>query len=156
MFFFKNYAENEAGRQVPDLSLFYKNAQYEVKESRLQLSFNMFQQPATWHKMKTNSVKPQTIDPEIEICSILIFQKMVWDQFLHQILCMTFQEKCFSCYNLLTDQISLSDCLYFLKYWAICVLRLFVNQAVTSQILKLTSSPYRAVLLHDQKVKKKA
>ena len=33
---------------------------------------------------------------------------------------------------LLIDQISLSDCLYFSKYWAIYVLRLFVNQAATS------------------------
>ena len=45
---------------------------------------------------------------------------------------MTFEEKCFLCYNLLTDQISLSDCLYFSRYWSICVLHLFVNQAVTS------------------------
>ena len=36
------------------------------------------------------------------------------------------KEKYFSCYILLTDQISLSDCLYFLRYWAICVLHLFV------------------------------
>ena len=36
------------------------------------------------------------------------------------------------CYILLTDQISLSDCLYFSKYWAMYVLRMFVNQAVTS------------------------
>ena len=43
-----------------------------------------------------------------------------------------FQEKCFSCYILLTDQISLSDCLYFLRYWAICALQLFIDQAVTS------------------------
>ena len=34
--------------------------------------------------------------------------------------------------NLLTDQISLADCLYFSRCWAICVLQLFVNQAVTS------------------------
>ena len=34
--------------------------------------------------------------------------------------------------NLLTDQISLSDCFYILRYWAICVLQLIVNQAVTS------------------------
>ena len=40
-----------------------------------------------------------------------------------------FQEKCFSFYSLLIDQISLSDCLYFLRYWA-----------VTSQNLKLTLS----------------
>ena len=47
-----------------------------------------------------------------------------------------FSKKCFSCYILLTDQISLSDCLYFSRYWAICVLQLFVNQAVTLQNLK--------------------
>ena len=32
---------------------------------------------------------------------------------------------------LLTDQMSLSDGLYFSKYWAICVSQLFINQAVT-------------------------
>ena len=53
---------------------------------------------------------------------------------------MIFQENCFSCYSLSTDQISLSDCLYFSRYWAICVLQLFVNQAVPSQSLKLTLS----------------
>ena len=34
----------------------------------------------------------------------------------------------------------MSDCLYFLRYWAICVLQLLVNQAVTPQNLKLTLS----------------
>ena len=43
-------------------------------------------------------------------------------------------------YILLTDQISLPACLYFLRYWAICVLQLFDNQVVTSWILKLTLS----------------
>ena len=38
-------------------------------------------------------------------------------------MCMIFQEKCFSCYALLTDQISLPDCLHFLWYWSICVLQ---------------------------------
>ena len=28
-----------------------------------------------------------------------------------------FEEECFSCYNLLTDQVSLLDWLYFLRYW---------------------------------------
>ena len=41
---------------------------------------------------------------------------------------------------ILTDQISLSDYLYFLKYWSICVLQLFVNLVVTPQILKSTLS----------------
>ena len=40
----------------------------------------------------------------------------------------------------LTNQILLSECLYFSRYWAICVSQLFVNQAVTLQILKLTLS----------------
>ena len=43
-----------------------------------------------------------------------------------------FSTKCSSCYILLTDQISLSGCLYFLRYGAIRVLQLFVNQVVTS------------------------
>ena len=59
---------------------------------------------------------------------------------LHHILSMIFQEKCFSCYNQLIDQISVSDCLYFWSYWSICVSQLFVNQAVKSHILKLTLS----------------
>ena len=42
--FFKNYAENEAGRLFPDLSLLFKKGLiYEVKASGLQLSFNIFQ-----------------------------------------------------------------------------------------------------------------
>ena len=41
-------------------------------------------------------------------------------QFLH-----FFEEKYFLCYIPLTDQILLSDCFYFLKYWTICVLQLF-------------------------------
>ena len=53
---------------------------------------------------------------------------------------MIVQQKCSLYYILLIDQISLSGCLYFLRYWAICVLQLFVNQVVTSWILKLTLS----------------
>ena len=40
--FFKNHAENKAGRLVPDHFLFFKKALYEVKASRLRLSSNMF------------------------------------------------------------------------------------------------------------------
>ena len=38
----------------------------------------------------------------------------------------------FPCYALLTDQISLPDCLSFLRYWSTCVLQLFDRQVVTS------------------------
>ena len=41
------------------------------------------------------------------------------------------EEVGFTCYLLLTDQISLPDCLYFSRYWAIYVLQLFAIQAVT-------------------------
>ena len=51
--------------------------------------------------------------------------------YFHHILCMLFQEKCFSCHILLTDQISLFDCLYFCRYWEICVLHLFASQVST-------------------------
>ena len=59
---------------------------------------------------------------------------------LPPIVCMIFKEKYFSCYILLTDQTELSGSFYFVRYWAICVLQLFVNQVVTSQILNLTWS----------------
>ena len=63
-----------------------------------------------------------------------------------------FQEKCFWCYILLTDQIHcLIDCLYFSRYWAICILtRLWRH--------KIWNKPYlfnQAVLIHDEKVKPK-
>ena len=42
IFFFKNHAENQAGRLVPDLFLIFKKALYEVKANGLQLNFNHF------------------------------------------------------------------------------------------------------------------
>ena len=38
-----------------------------------------------------------------------------------------YEEKC---HTLLTDQILLPDCLYFLRYWSVCVLKLLLNQIV--------------------------
>ena len=68
---------------------------------------------------------------------------------------MIFQKKYFSCYALLTEQISLPDCLYFLRYWSVCVLQLSVNQVVTLWILKLTYLSNHAVFRHDRKFKTK-
>ena len=42
IFFLKNHAENEEGRLVPGLCLFFDKVLYEVKVSGLQLSFNIF------------------------------------------------------------------------------------------------------------------
>ena len=41
MFFFNNYAKNEAGRLVLDLFLFFEKALYEVQTSGLKLSSNI-------------------------------------------------------------------------------------------------------------------
>ena len=43
-----------------------------------------------------------------------------------------FLQKYLLYYILLSDHVSLSDCLHFLRYWAICELQVLVNQAVTS------------------------
>ena len=43
IFFFKNHAENEAGKRVPDLFLFFKTALYELIASGLELSLSIFQ-----------------------------------------------------------------------------------------------------------------
>ena len=40
--FIKNHAQNEAGRLVPDLSLFFRKALYQLKASGLQVSFSIF------------------------------------------------------------------------------------------------------------------
>ena len=42
MFFLENYAENETGRLVPDLFLFFEKALYEVKANGLELGFGIF------------------------------------------------------------------------------------------------------------------
>ena len=65
-------------------------------------------------KFMTSQLKLYTIDPDI--CSILTFQIRFWEQFLQHILCIIFQQKSFSCYILLTDQISLSGSFYFQRY----------------------------------------
>ena len=48
---------------------------------------------------------------------------------------------------ILTDQIYLPDCLYFLRYWAICVLQFFVSLVLTSKNCKLPSLFNQAVSL---------
>ena len=57
----------------------------------------------------------------------------------------------FSCYILLIDLVSLSGWLYFARYWATCLMQLFVNQVATSWILKLI----KPLFLHDHNFKHK-
>ena len=65
------------------------------------------------------------------ILSYLKKQREVWNYFPCFIFRIIFLQY-FPCYILLIDQVSLSGCLYFERYWTLCVLRLFINQVVTS------------------------
>ena len=87
---FKNHVQNETRMLIRKLFLFFKRAFYEERAGGLQLSFNIFWQSSTWHTIKTSCIQFQTTDPDI--CSILIFQKRVWEQYLYCILCMTIQK----------------------------------------------------------------
>ena len=49
--------------------------------------------------------------------------------------CIIVEGKYFSWYILSIDQVSLSGCLYFVRYWEICVLQLLVNQAM-NEVMK--------------------
>ena len=69
-----------------------------------------------------------------------------------------FPEKYFACYILLTDQISLSDCFYFLRYWAICVCNCLFHIAICHVINFEINQPClsnQVVFPCDQKVKTK-
>ena len=53
-------------------------------------------------------------------------------KFPRYILRMLFREKCFVMSYSIIDQISLPNCLYFLRYWATCALQLLVLLVITS------------------------
>ena len=91
----------------------------------------------SWGLPKYIKTKLQTSCFCITLGFLFFIKKEFWEWFPCLIFCMIFQEKDCSCYILLTDQISLFDCLYFAKHLTICVLQFFVNQVVTSYILKI-------------------
>ena len=80
----------------------------------------LFNSPWLGNTVKINWIKFQTVDPKK--CSILIFLGKGLGLVFSLLLCMIFQEKYLSWYTLLNNQISLPECLYFLRYWAICIL----------------------------------
>ena len=151
--FFKNYAENEAGRLVWDLFLFFwksliwgeskwSAAKFRYISIALNLQYNESKLYKTLDYWSRDMLNFNFSEKGLGLVSPPHFVNDFW-------------KKCFSCYLLLIYQISLSDCLYFWRYWTICALKLFVNQAVASKNLKLTYLFNEAVLIHDQKVKTK-
>ena len=81
-------------RLVPDLFLFSEKTLYMVKAIGLQLSFNIFGWFWTYHKIETNCIKFR-----------LLIQRYVELQLLRKGSGNSFQEKCFLCYILFTDQV---------------------------------------------------
>ena len=73
----------------------------------------------------------QAEDPKRAMLSFHFLEKGL------QILCIIFQEKYFSCYFLLTRQISLSGCLNLLRYWAIWALKFLVSKLIMPKRLKI-------------------
>ena len=69
IFVFKSHVENEAGRLVPDFFLFFKKALFEVKASGLQLSFNIFRQPSTWHTISRDMLNFLILEKSLGIVS---------------------------------------------------------------------------------------
>ena len=83
-------------------SLYLLHTKLRVNRNILKLS---------WRSLAFNSYK-----------AFLKKQKEVWNQCPCLIFSMILEEKYLSWYTLLTDQISLSGCFYFVRYWGICVL----------------------------------
>ena len=112
----------------------------------MELSFKIFGYLSSWHIIKNLY---RTLGYWFRDMLNFYFLEKSLGKFLHHILCIIFQGKCFSCYILLTDQMSLPDWFYFLKYWAIFVLQLF---AFRLRHPKFWTN--QAVFHHEQKVKK--
>ena len=119
LFFFKNHAENEAGRLVPE-SLFVFQKSFMWVQNKwsaawhryiliaLSLAYNKNKLYKTLGYWSRDMLNFGFLEKGLGIVSAPIF---VYD----------FSRKIFIVCIVLTDQISLSACLYFLRYWAICV-----------------------------------
>ena len=113
---------------VPDFFSFFEKVLYELKSNDRKFSFSIYQQPLTWHMIKTKCIKLDYWSRDLlkvsrkgsgKKCSAKFY---VW--FFNK------NVSHVSHVSLGTFQILLSDYLYFLRYWAICVLHFSVNQAL--------------------------
>ena len=68
---FKNPAGDNMGKLISDFFSFFEKALFKVK------AIGQHLRPRLGHTIKTNFVTFQTVD--LEICSILDFQKRAWD-----------------------------------------------------------------------------
>ena len=137
-FFLKNHAQSVVQTLVLDSFLKTQNWEY-LWINRVKFhAFCFFCMPV-WGLSKYIDKKLQTTCFYV-ILNFLKKQKETCNYYPCFISCIFFEEKYFSSYILLIDQVSWSGCFYFVIYCAICVSQLFFNQAVASWILKLTLS----------------
>ena len=86
------------------------------RKSKIFLQFH-----SSWGLSKYVETKLQTTCLYL-ILSVFKKQKNVWNYPPCLIFCIIFIEKYFSWYIQLIDQVSLSGCFYFMRYWVKCVL----------------------------------
>ena len=125
------------GGETSSRHLFFKKGFMWGKLKWPELSFNIFRQASTWYTIKTNCIKVLNYWSRdmLNLDFSKIGLEIISSTFLYD-----FQEKCFSCYILLTDSISLSNCLYFLSFWAVFVFD--VINFETNLILLIKSFSY--------------
>ena len=111
-------------------SLFLEECLYEVKPMVYSLFPISLDSPR--FSIQLNKLYKTLIYWSRDTLNFEFFRKMCPNNFSTTFLSMIFQEKYCPYHILLTDKISLSDCLYLLRDWAICVLQLLVFQGAAS------------------------
>ena len=112
----KNYAENEAGRLLPDPFLLFQKRFIWPKNKCSWFQFFL----TALNLAYINNKLHKTVDYSSWDKLFLFFWKTSGNSFSIKF-CVWFLKKNVS-NVILSDHISLSDYLYFLRYWAICVL----------------------------------
>ena len=105
--FFKNHVENEEGKLVPDLFLFFKKVLYKTKASAQHITFNIFWYTLTWtnNKNKLSNRSRDMLDLDFLWKSLGLASPQYFS--------VCFFKKSTS--HVITDQISLAGFVYFLR-----------------------------------------
>ena len=125
-FFLENHTQNMVQKSFPESFLKNQNWAYFWTKNLKSYTVCFYCEPS-WGLLINIKTKLNTIC-SYPIESFFKKQKEIWNQYPCLILRMIFEEKYFSYYIPLTDQISLSGCLYFVRYWT----RTYAYQEVTS------------------------
>ena len=159
MFFFENHEENNLGRLVLDLFLFFKIALYKVKAGGEHLSFNMFWYSSTWAHNKNKLYK--TPDCWSRDMFNFDFSEQGLELVSPHILCMIFQETYFSIlfsmdwpnFHCVIAFTSWDIWYVILTSWDIWYCNCLLSSLWRHKFWNFSQLSYQAVFLHDQKLK---